>query len=127
MRNRYLGTGETGWHPLRKIRVALNGMRYAVVTDPAVAYKLAVTLIVLVACLVFRQTIDVSIVLLATGLMLVAETFNTAIEAICDLLEPGPDPRIRIIKDVAAAAVGSSILLWVLVMIIETAEVLRVL
>jgi diacylglycerol kinase (ATP) len=33
------------------------------------------------------------------------ELMNTAIEALCDMVYPGPHPRIKIIKDVAAAAV----------------------
>jgi diacylglycerol kinase (ATP) len=34
-----------------------------------------------------------------------AEAFNTSIERICNLVSPEPDERIRVVKDVAAAAV----------------------
>jgi diacylglycerol kinase (ATP) len=34
-----------------------------------------------------------------------AEALNTAIERICNLVSPGPDERIRVVKDVAAGAV----------------------
>ena len=33
------------------------------------------------------------------------EMLNTAIEKLCDLVHPGPHPQVKIIKDVAAAAV----------------------
>ena len=39
------------------------------------------------------------------GLVLVAELLNTAIEALADRLHPERHPEIRVVKDVAAAAV----------------------
>lgn len=39
------------------------------------------------------------------ALVLMAELFNTAVEKICDLVQPELDPRIKYIKDLAAAAV----------------------
>ncbi len=61
-------------------------------------------------------------ILLATGVMLSAEIFNTAIEAICDFMKTDYDEKIGIIKDVAAAATGITILIWLLVLIIEIYE-----
>lgn len=57
-------------------------------------------------------------ILLATGVMLSAEIFNTAIEAICDFMKTDYDEKIGIIKDVAAAT-GITILIWLLVLIIK--------
>jgi diacylglycerol kinase (ATP) len=116
MRNKFLNTGQPGFHPLRKIRVVLRGLRFAVVTDFSVAYKLALSLLMLIACIAFRDWIDVAAVLIATALMLVAEIFNTAIEALCDFVEARDDYRIGVIKDIAAAGVGISIFLWLLIM-----------
>lgn len=42
---------------------------------------------------------------LAIGLVWIAEAFNTAIEAICDLVSPEFHPLVKRAKDVAAAAV----------------------
>jgi diacylglycerol kinase (ATP) len=50
----------------------------------------------------------------ATGLMLVAEIFNMAIEALCDR-----DERMGAIKDVAAAAAGVAIAVWELTLAYE--------
>jgi diacylglycerol kinase len=44
-------------------------------------------------------------VVLAIGLVSAAEAFNSAIEKLCDVVEPGQHPQIKIIKDVAAGAV----------------------
>ena len=49
MRHKFLGIGEPGWHPLRKIATVLSGLRYAVVYDFSVAYKLVLSAIVLTA------------------------------------------------------------------------------
>lgn len=44
-------------------------------------------------------------VLLACAIVIVAELFNTAVEALADIVEPRRDPRVAVVKDVAAAAV----------------------
>jgi len=45
------------------------------------------------------------ILLLNIGAVLAAELFNTAIESFCDVVQPEIDLRIKLIKDVSAAAV----------------------
>jgi diacylglycerol kinase len=44
-------------------------------------------------------------VVLCIGLVLASELLNTCIEKLCDLYSTAPDPRIRVIKDIAAGAV----------------------
>lgn len=43
--------------------------------------------------------------LLAMGMVTAAEAMNTAVERLCDFIEEGHNPRIGIIKDIAAGAV----------------------
>jgi diacylglycerol kinase len=43
--------------------------------------------------------------IVVSGIVLVAELLNTAIEVLVDLVSPGIHPKAKIIKDVAAAAV----------------------
>lgn len=119
MRNKFLGTGEPGYHPLRKVKVCLSGLRYAVLYDFSVAYKVVLSLIILAICLYFRQRIDFLFVLAATGFMLMAEMFNTAIETLCDFVEERQNPKIAVIKDIAAAAAGLGILVWFIVVLVE--------
>ena len=44
-------------------------------------------------------------VILCIGIVLAAEAFNTAIEIICDYIQPDHDKRIEYIKDLAAGGV----------------------
>ncbi|MCU0810977.1 MAG: diacylglycerol kinase [Thiobacillaceae bacterium] len=125
MRHKFLGTGEPGYHPLRKFRTILSGMRYAVLYDFSVAWKLVFSLGVLVAAMITRDWIDAVLIIVVTALVLVAEIMNSAIEALCDFVETRHDEKIGIIKDIAAAGVGVAILAWVLVLGFELEEMLR--
>lgn len=108
-----------------KVRVAVNGLRDAASMDPAVAYKIVVAGIVLVGCVLYRQWIDILLVITTTAMMLAAELFNSAIEALCDVVQPARDERIRVVKDVAAAAAAVVILAWVIVVSAEASAVFR--
>ncbi len=124
MRNKFLGTGESGYHPLRKIATVVSGLRYAVLYDFSVAYKLVLSAILIVVVFFLRAWVDIVLVVFATGLVLVAEMFNSAIEALCDVVEDRHNEKIKVIKDIAAAAVGVTILLWVAVMAFEVHQLL---
>ncbi|MFO8082842.1 MAG: diacylglycerol kinase [Desulfobacterales bacterium] len=119
MQNKFLGTGQKGFHPIRKIIIAFSGIRYAFRYDFAVTYKAALSVIVLIWCFIYRQWLDFSIVFVSTGLMMISEMFNTTVEALCDFLEPKENEKIAIIKDIAAASAGLSILIWAVILIIE--------
>ena len=125
MHNKFLGTGEKGYHPLRKIGVCLSGLRYAVRYDFSVTYKLVLSLLVLAASFWLRQWLDFLMITAATALVLVAELFNSAIEALCDFIETDENEKIKVIKDIAAAAAGISILLWAVVMVVEFSRLWR--
>lgn len=122
MRHRFLGTGEPGYHPLRKLRAIASGLRYAVLYDFSVAWKLAFSMLVLAAALVARDWVDSLLIIVVTALVLVAEIMNSAIEALCDFVETRHNEKIAIIKDIAAA--GVAMLAWVLVLGFEVAEML---
>ncbi|UOG92185.1 MAG: diacylglycerol kinase [Candidatus Thiothrix sulfatifontis] len=119
MKNKFLGTGDAGYHPLRKFRTVLSGLSYAVKYDFSVTYKLVLSVIILIVAFAFRGWVDFLMVLVATTLVLMAELFNSAIEALCDFVEERHNEKIKVIKDIAAAAVGVSILLWVIVIGME--------
>ena len=52
--------------------------------------------------------------------MLISELFNSAIEVLCDFVESRQNERIRVTKDIAAAATGLSILVWAAILIVES-------
>lgn len=45
------------------------------------------------------------LVILSCGMVLTAETFNSAIETLADTVHPDSDPKIGLVKDLAAGAV----------------------
>ena len=127
MRHKFLGIGEPGYRPWKKIRTVFSGLRYAVIYDWSVTWKLVVSAFLLALAFVFREWIDVLLILLATAFVLVAEIFNSAIEALCDFVETRENPKIKVIKDMAAAAVGIAMAVWLAVIAAEAGELYRAL
>jgi diacylglycerol kinase (ATP) len=119
MQNKFLATSQKSFHPMRKLRIVFSGLRYAILNESSVVIELILSAVVLTGCFYYRQWLDFSIVLVASGSMLVAEMVNTAIEKLCDFVEPGHNEKIGIIKDVASAAVGISILVWSITLLME--------
>ncbi len=70
MRNKFLGTGEPGYHPLRKAAVVLAGLRYAALHDFSVLYKAVLSVLVLGLALWLRAWVDAAVILLATSVVL---------------------------------------------------------
>ena len=124
MRHKFLGIGEPGWHPLRKLLTMASGLRYAIVYDASVAYKLALSVPVLIAAFFLRERVDFLLIAVTTAFVLVAEIFNSAIEALCDFVETRHNEKIRVIKDIAAAGVGIAIAAWIAVLGVEISEML---
>ncbi len=119
MRNKFLGTGESGYHPVKKIKVCLDGIYYAAHFDFSFAYKLVLSIVILTICFTLRQWLDFFFILTATALILMAELFNSAIEALCDFVEIRKNEKIKVIKDISASAVGIGILLWAIIIVVE--------
>lgn len=123
MKNKFLGTGDPGYHPLRKLAVIVAGLRYAVLHDFSVMYKVVLSVIVAAVAMWFYDWLDAALILLATCLVVAAELFNTAIEALCDFVETRHNEKIGIIKDIAAAATGMVILAWWIVLAVEVSRI----
>jgi diacylglycerol kinase len=125
MRNKFLGTGGAGYHPIRKIRTVISGLRYAVLYDASVAYKLVLSAVLLTTALLLQAWVDMLLILVVTAVVLVAEIMNSAIEALCDFVETQHNEKIKVIKDISAAAVGISIVAWFIVLLVEASRFLR--
>lgn len=124
MRNKFTDTGNAGYHPVRKVKVVFAGLSFAFRHDFSVAYKVVLSLMFVVGSAALQRWVDFVVIVLATGVVLTAELFNSAVEGVCDFMETGPDERIGAIKDVAAAAVGVSILVWLVVVAYEGVQLL---
>jgi diacylglycerol kinase (ATP) len=71
-----------------------------------------------------HEWVDVLVILVATALAVTGELFNSSIEALCDFVELAENEKIRVIKDIAAAAAGVSIVAWGAVLVFEYGKVL---
>lgn len=113
-----------GFAVRRKLRVFVAGLWTAIAGDLSVTIQIMLSLLVLTVSIWLREWVDVLLIIIVTGYMLSAELFNTAIESICDYLQPNHDPRIGAIKDIAAAATGLSILVWTITLLFEIGRLL---
>jgi diacylglycerol kinase (ATP) len=125
MRHKFLGIGEPGYHPLRKIATVFSGLRYAVLYDWAVTYKLILSAGVLAGAFALRAWVDFLLILVVTAFVVFAEIVNSAIEALCDFVEERHNEKIKVIKDIAAAAVGIAIFAWLAVILVELGRFLQ--
>jgi diacylglycerol kinase (ATP) len=110
--------------PLRKTRIVLLGL-WRAAHDFNVAYKMVASAVVLVLAGVAGEWLDLAVVAVATGMLLMSELFNTALEELCDFVESGHDERIGAVKDVAAAAAGTAMAFWLGVVIIVAIRVVQ--
>jgi len=114
------------FRPQQKMRTAVEGIWFAARTDFSVRYKLVLSAFSLIATALFETLFHFLFVLAVTGLMLAAELFNTAIEELCDYVQPALDDRIKATKDMAAAATMVTIVLWYVIVAVVLFELLVV-
>ncbi|ASK63158.1 diacylglycerol kinase [Virgibacillus phasianinus] len=68
-------------------------------------HLLATFLVVIAGILLCLSKIEWMILIVVIGMVLVAETTNTAVEKLIDFLRPDIHPMAKIIKDIAAGSV----------------------
>lgn len=91
------------WSPFR---VAVNGIVFTFRTQRHMRFHLYVVLVVILLGIFVNLGLREMLVLLFTiSLVLVAEMFNSAIEATVDLISPNYSPLAKFAKDIAAGAV----------------------
>ena len=90
----------------KPFQVALNGIVFTFKTQRHMRFHIYVVVIVLLLGILARLGLREILVLLFTiSLVLVAEMFNSAIEATVDLVSPNYNPLAKFAKDIAAGAV----------------------
>lgn len=101
---------------LRSFRPAFQGWAHVWRTQPNAWLHAGITFAVIVASFwVGLSRTDWILILLATGLVWVAEFLNTALEAVVDLASPRQHKLAKAAKDVSAGAVVIAALVAVLV------------
>ena len=103
------------YDPFKKIKVVVNGFWFVFKSDFSVAYKVVISAFLLVGTIIYKDLVNVILILLATGYMLSMEILNSCIELLCDFHETGYNEKIKVIKDVASVSAGISILVWMVV------------
>jgi diacylglycerol kinase (ATP) len=87
-------------------RVALGGLVHTFKTQRHMRFHMYVVLVVvMLGILVNLQLREMLVLLFTISLVLVAEMFNSAIEATVDLVSPNYNPMAKFAKDIAAGAV----------------------
>lgn len=101
---------------LKSIRIALEGIKYVLITQQNAWIHGAFTLAVILFALLLRITrVELVSLLLVIGLVWTAEIFNTAMEVLVDMVSPEHSQGAKIIKDISAGAVLISAIISVLV------------
>lgn len=106
---------------IRSFNYAWAGLAYLVRSQPNARIHLMIATAVLVVGLWLELSArDWAVIGLTIGLVLGAEAFNTALEALVDLTSPERHPQAKIAKDVGAAAVllaaGTSVVVGLLIL-----------
>ncbi|MCH8274539.1 MAG: diacylglycerol kinase [Armatimonadetes bacterium] len=85
---------------------ALAGVVYAFKTQRHMRFHMyIVVLVVLLGLFVGLRVREIMVLMFIISLVLVAEMFNSAIEAIVDMVKPGFHPLAKLAKDMSAGAV----------------------
>ncbi|HAL16928.1 MAG TPA: diacylglycerol kinase [Anaerolineaceae bacterium] len=101
---------------LFSFKYAFSGLRYVIISQRNAWIHAAITLLVVILAVLLKLNLqEWGILLLAIGLVWTAEIFNTALEALVDLVSPQPHPLAKIVKDTSAAAVLVSAIISILI------------
>lgn len=91
---------------LKRLRFAAAGLAVAWRSERSFRFQLGFLVCVLAALVTLQlEPSWWALVLLASGAVIAAELFNTALEHLADHLHPQEHPQIGTVKDCAAAAV----------------------
>ena len=89
----------------RSFSYSIEGLKYAYKYEQSMMIHVIATILVICANIFFQVTgIEWLITILAIGMVLSAELFNTAIEAVVDLVTLEEHPLAKIAKDCSSAA-----------------------
>lgn len=91
---------------INSFKHAMHGIRTLFLQEPNARVHLLASFVVLLASWYFDiDRLEWIAVSICIGMVISAEIFNTSIENLCDHISPDYHERIKIIKDLAAAAV----------------------
>ena len=96
----------------KSVYYAFKGLFWMLKTERNFQLELLALVINLFLMVYFQlNSTDAVLIFIVCFLVLIAEIINTAIEKICDFIEPNFNEKIGLIKDLAAASVVTATLL----------------
>lgn len=91
---------------IASFKFAFNGIAYMLRTQRNAQIHFLAAVVVVVLGIVYKiETLEWGLVIFATGLVIIAEMFNTTIEFLIDLITPEFQNKAGKAKDIAAGAV----------------------
>lgn len=101
---------------IKSLAFAFKGMWLLITTEHSIMVQLGISVLVcILGWFLGISTLEWILQIFAIGLVLVAESLNTAIEKVCDFIQPKFDHKIGWIKDVSAGAVAFAALTSILI------------
>ena len=110
----------SSWNALKSAYHAYSGLLWIAPRTPSLRLAIAFVFALAVVGILLRLSgMEIALLVLSGTLLLAIETLNTAIEMLCDFVQPRLDPRIGKVKDVSAGAtavteIGAAIMVAVL-------------
>jgi diacylglycerol kinase len=91
---------------VRSFGYAIRGLGALVRAQPNFRAHAAIALVAIGLAAALRvSALELAILALTIALVLALEAFNTALEAVCDLVSPSYHPLVKLAKDTSAAGV----------------------
>jgi diacylglycerol kinase (ATP) len=93
------------WNVFSSAYHAFSGLMWVAPRTPSLRLGIVVVFALAAIGVLLRLTnVEIALLVLLGALLLAVETLNTAIEMLCDYVQPHHDPNIGKIKDVSAGA-----------------------
>lgn len=109
----------TDYNIYKSTTYAFNGIRLAFLREYNLGLQLIIGLVAAGISLYYTQWLFAFLNLVMMGVIISLEMMNTAFETLCDLVNLEFDHRIKTVKDIAAASVLTSALVWLILIVFE--------
>jgi undecaprenol kinase len=114
----------TSYNTYRSASYAINGIKLAFLREFNLGLQFFIGIVAAGVSLYFGLWLFAFLNLVMMGIIISLEMMNTAFETLCDLVNLEFDHRIKSIKDIAAASVLTSALVWLTLIIFEAVVIL---
>ena len=91
---------------IKSFRFAIKGLLFVIANENNMRYHIMAAALTIGLGFYFNiSDLHWFVIIMLIGLVIMAETINTAIEKLSDQIRPERDPKIGLIKDISAGAV----------------------